>query len=76
MAKKVTKVASVYKVIELIGISNISWSDAAKNAITSASKTLRDLRVAEVTKLDIKVGKGGELVYRAKMSLSFRYHGD
>ena len=76
MAKKVTKVASVYKIIELIGISNISWSDAAKNAIASASKTLRDLRVAEVTKLDIKVGKGGELVYRAKMSLSFRYHGD
>ena len=76
MAKKVTKVASVYKIIELIGISNISWSDAAKNAIASASKTLRDLRVAEVTKLDIKVGKGDELVYRAKMSLSFRYHGD
>ena len=76
MAKKVTKVASVYKIIELIGISNISWSDAAKNAIASASKTLRDLRVAEVTKLDIKVGKGGELVYRAKMSLSFRYNGD
>ena len=78
MAKKdsKSKTASVYKVIELVGISETSWADAAKNAIASASKTLRDLRVAEVTKLDVKIGKGGELIYRAKMSLSFKYHGE
>ena len=80
MAKKKemtkSKSASVYKVIELVGISSISWADAAKNAIASASKSLRDLRVAEVSKLDVKIGKGGELVYRAKMSLSFKYHGE
>ena len=78
MAKKESKSksASVYKVIELVGISETSWADAAKNAIASASKTLRDLRVAEVTKLDVKIGKGGELIYRAKMSLSFKYHGE
>ena len=78
MAKKdsKSKSASVYKVIELVGISESSWADAANNAIASASKTLRDLRVAEVTKLDVKIGKGGELIYRAKMSLSFKYHGE
>jgi hypothetical protein len=54
----------------------VSWSDAAKNAVTAASKSLRDLRIAEVAKLDVKVGKSGELVYRAKMKLSFKYHGD
>ena len=73
MAKK-SKDSSVYKVIELVGTSKTSWADAAKNAVESASKTLRDLRVAEVSKLDIKVGKSGELQYRAKMKLSFKYH--
>ena len=66
--------ASVYKVIELVGTSSTSWADAAKNAIKSASKTLRDIRVAEVTKLDIKVDKGGKMIYRAKLKLSFKYH--
>ncbi|MBL8514532.1 MAG: dodecin domain-containing protein [Betaproteobacteria bacterium] len=75
MAKK-SKDSSVYKVIELVGTSKTSWADAAKNAVESASKTLRDLRVAEVSKLDIKVGKSGELQYRAKMKLSFKYHGE
>lgn len=75
MAKK-DKSGSTYKVVELIGTSNTSWADAARNAITSASKTLRDLRIAEVSKLDVKVGKAGELVYRAKMKLSFKYHGE
>jgi flavin-binding protein dodecin len=76
MAKKQTKsAASVYKVIELIGTSKTSWADAAKNAVTAASKSLRDLRIAEVSKLDVKVGKDGDLVYRAKMKLSFKYHG-
>lgn len=75
MAKK-EKSASVYKVIELVGTSNTSWADAASNAIKSASKTLRDVRVAEASKLDVKIGKGGEMVFRAKMKLSFKYHGE
>mgnify|MGYP000384936122 FL=1 len=75
MAKK-EKGSSVYKVIELVGTSSDSWADAARNAVKSASKTLRDIRVAEVSKLDVKVGKTGEMVFRAKMKLSFKYHGD
>lgn len=76
MAKKAKADSSVYKVIELVGTSKTSWADAAKNAVTTASKTLRDMRVAEVSKLDVKIGKGGELTYRAKMKLSFKYHND
>ncbi|MCE2991103.1 MAG: dodecin family protein [Burkholderiales bacterium] len=76
-AKSSTKAsASVYKVIELVGTSSVSWADAAKNGITTATKSLRDVRVAEVTKLDVKVDKSGKLTYRAKMKLSFKYHGD
>jgi dodecin len=75
MAKK-EKGSSVYKVIELVGTSNDSWADAARNAIKSASKSLRDIRVAEVSKLDVKVGKTGEIQFRAKMKLSFKYHGE
>ena len=81
MAKKADsktgdKSGSVYKVIELVGTSSTSWADAAKNAVKSASKTLRDIRVAEVSKLDVKVSKAGELTYRAKMKLSFKYHNE
>lgn len=75
MAKK-EKGSSVYKVIELVGTSNESWADAARNAVKSASATLRDIRVAEVSKLDVKVGKDGAMQFRAKMKLSFKYHGD
>jgi flavin-binding protein dodecin len=75
MAKK-SKDVSVYKIIELVGTSTSSWADAAANAVKRASKTLRDLRVAEVSKLDIKVGKGGALTYRARMKLSFKYEGE
>lgn len=75
MAKK-EKGSSVYKVIELVGTSSDSWADAARNAVKSASKTLRDIRVAEVSKLDVKVGKDGAMTFRAKMKLSFKYHGD
>ena len=75
MAKK-TKGSSVYKVIELVGTSSDSWADAARNAIKSASKTLRDIRVAEVSKLDVKVAKDGAMTFRAKMKLSFKYHGE
>ena len=75
MAKKAKDESSLYKVIEIVGTSSVSWADAAKNAVKSASKTLRDVRVAEVSKLDVKVDKDGELTFRAKMKLSFKYQG-
>ena len=59
-----------------MGTSNDSWADAARNALKSASKTLRDIRVAEVSKLDVKVGKDGDMQFRAKMKVSFKYHGE
>lgn len=64
---------SVYKVIELVGTSTKSWEDAASNAVNTASKTLKDLRVAEITQLDLKIEKGKVAAYRAKVSLSFKY---
>ncbi|APV50105.1 transporter [Betaproteobacteria bacterium GR16-43] len=74
MASK-KSVNAVYKLIEIVGTSTESWADAAKNGIKTASKSLRDLRVAEVETLDVKID-GGKLIYRAKMKLSFKYHGD
>jgi flavin-binding protein dodecin len=67
---------SVYKVIELVGSSSVSWEDAAKNAIARAGKSLRDLRVAEISKLDMKVEDGKVAAFRAKVSLSFKYEGE
>ena len=64
---------SVYKVIELVGTSAKSWEDAAKNAVETAGRTLKDLRVAEITKLDMRVEKGKVVAYRARVSLSFKY---
>ena len=64
---------TVYKVIELVGTSESSWEDAAKNAVEIAGKTLKDLRVAEVKELDVKVENGTVVAYRAKLSLSFKY---
>jgi len=66
---------SVYKVIELVGTSESSWEDAAKNAVETAGKTLRDLRVAEISKLDLKVEDGKVVAYRARVNLSFKYGG-
>ena len=66
---------ALYKVIEIVGTSGDSWADAAKNGIKTASKSLRDLRVAEVDTLDVKID-GGKLIYRAKLKLSFKFHGD
>ena len=63
---------SVYKVVELIGTSETSWEEAAKNAVEMASKSLRDLRVAEVTDLDLKVEDGKVVAYRAKVNISFK----
>jgi flavin-binding protein dodecin len=67
---------SVYKVIELVGTSEKSWEDAAKKAVETASKSLKDLRVAEVEKLDMKVENGKVVAYRAKVSLSFKFKED
>ena len=64
---------SVYKIIELVGTSPVSWEEAAKNAVENASSTLRDLRVAEVTKLDMKIEKGKVVAFRTRVSLSFKY---
>jgi dodecin len=63
---------SVYKVIELVGTSEVSWDDAAKSAIETASKSLHDLRVGEATKFDLKV-ENGKLLYRTRLNLSFKY---
>lgn len=68
--------ASVYKVIEIIGTSEKSWDDAAKNAIERASATLEDLRVAEVTAQDLKIENGKIVAYRTKISLSFKFRGE
>ncbi|RJX25915.1 MAG: dodecin domain-containing protein [Desulfurivibrio sp.] len=64
---------SVYKVIELIGTSSVSWEEAAQKAVETASKSLRDLRIAEVTKMDLKIDNGKVVAYRTKMALSFKY---
>lgn len=65
---------STYKIIELVGTSDVSWNEAAKEAVMTAAKTLEDLRVAEVTQLDMKIEEG-KLLYRAKLRLSFKIHG-
>ena len=66
---------SVYKVIELVGTSSESWEKAAAAAIKRASKTLRDLRIAEVKELDMVLNDGKVEAYRAKLSVSFKYEG-
>ncbi len=64
---------SVYKVIELVGSSPVSWEQAAQNAISLASKSLRDLRIAEVTQMDMHITEGEIECYRIKMKVSFKY---
>ncbi len=66
---------SVYKVIELVGTSTQSWEDAAKHAVETAAKSLDELRIAEVAKLDMKVEDGKVVAYRARVHLSFKYKG-
>jgi len=72
MAKKEAG-TGVYRVTEIIGTSPVSWEEAAKNAVETAAETLRDLRVGEVSKLDMKVEEGKVVAYRARVSLSFKY---
>lgn len=64
---------SIYKVIELVGTSPDSWEDAARNAVTQASKTLRDLRIAEVVAMDMHIEDGKVTCYRTKVKLSFKF---
>ena len=66
---------SAYKIIELVATSKISWEDAAKNAVATASKSLRDLRIAEVKQFDMKIENGKVDAYRVRVSLSFKYEG-
>ena len=66
--------SSIYNIIELVGTSKTSWEEATKNAIEMASKTLEDLRVAEIIKLDVTVENGKVTAYRARVNLSFKYH--
>ena len=67
---------SVYKIITLVGTSPESWEKAAAIAVTQASKTLKDLRKAEVERLDMHIDNGKIIAYRARMKISFKYHGE
>jgi len=67
---------SVYKIVELVGTSPTSWEEAAKQVIETSTKSLRDLRIAEVDKLDVRIENGKIVEYRARMKLSFKYEGN
>ena len=73
MAKNRATTESVYRLVEVIGTSKRSWEDATKNAVETAARTLRDLRIAEVVKMDMKVENGKVSEYRARVLLSFKY---
>ena len=64
---------SVYKMIELVGTSSKSWEEAAKNAVETAGKSLKNLRIAEINKLDMTVENGNVVAYRARVTVSFKY---
>ena len=64
---------SIYRITELVGTSRTSWEEAARSAVETAARTLRDLRIAEVTKLDMVIEDGTVVAYRARVSLSFKY---
>jgi len=66
---------SVYKIIELVGTSTVSWEDAAKAAVDRAGENLRDLRIAEVSKLDMQLKDGKVEAFRAKVKISFKFEG-
>jgi flavin-binding protein dodecin len=72
MAKK-NRSEGVYRVIDVIGSSKTSWEEAAKQAVETAARSLRDLRIAEVTKMDMKVEDGKVVAYRTRVQLSFKY---
>lgn len=66
---------STYKIVDLVGTSAVSWEEAARNAVETAGKSLRELRIAEITKLDMRVEGGKVVSYRARVKLSFKYEG-
>ena len=67
---------SVYRIVDVVGVSSESWEDAAKRAVETASKSLRDLRIAEVTKMDLTVDDNGKVEsFRTRVALSFKYEG-
>ncbi len=68
--------SSVYKIVEVVGTSDVSFGDAAKTAVETAAKTLKDLRIAEIKELDMKIEDGKVVAYRAKVALSFKYVAD
>ena len=65
---------NTYKIIDVVGTSAKSWEDAANNAVKQASKSLKDLRIGEITKMDVKIEDGKIAAYRTRLSLSFKYH--
>ncbi len=67
---------SIYKIIEVVGTSKDSWEEAARSAVEIASKSLEDLRVAEIVKLDMSIDQNKVIAYRARVNLSFKYHGE
>ena len=67
--------SGVYRIVDVIGTSPVSWEDAAKRAVATASTSLRDLRIAEVTKTDVKIEGGKVVAYRVRLALSFKYEG-
>ena len=75
MPKKAPPGEGVYRVIDVVGTSDTSWEDAARNAVETAAKSLRDMRIAEVTKLDVKVDNGKVVAYRTRLQLSLKYEG-
>ncbi len=64
---------SIYKIVELVGTSPESWEEAAKNAVNTAGKTLKDLRIAEIVQMDMKVEENRVVAYRARVKLSFKF---
>ena len=64
---------SVYRITELVGTSTVSWEDAVSRAVATASSSLRDLRIADIVKLDVKIDGGKVVAYRARVALSFKY---
>ncbi len=67
---------SIYKIIELVGTSPDSWEDAARKAVETAGKSLKDLRIAEIVKLDMTIENNKVAQYRARVNVSFKYHGE
>ena len=71
MAKN--KESGVYRIVDVVGVSKVSWEDAAKQAVETAAKSIRDLRIAEVTKMDVTVQNGKVTSFRTRVALSFKY---